>query len=171
MRTRLLRLGGEEHVLAMAMHHIISDGWSLGVLVGELSELYAAAVEARPARLPELPVQYADFAVWQRARLRDEALEAQVGFWRELLAGAPPVLALPSDRPRPPVQSWRGALHPRFRIADGGGGAARFRPARRRLAVHDPAGRLRGAAGPLRRGGDVLVGTPVANRSQPEIEG
>ena len=112
MRVVLLRLAAAEHVAVLTMHHIASDGWSSGVLVRELGALYRSAVEGQPARLttlPELPVQYADFAVWQRDWLRGEVLERKIAFWRERLAGAVP-LELPLDRPRPPAQTFGGAV-------------------------------------------------------------
>jgi amino acid adenylation domain-containing protein len=110
-RATLLRLGAEEHVLVVCMHHIVSDGWSLGVLVRDLAALYDAFRQGRPSPLPELPVQYADVAVWQRENLEGEALDQQVAYWREQLAGAPTVLELPTDRPRPAVQTFDGASH------------------------------------------------------------
>jgi alpha-ketoglutarate-dependent taurine dioxygenase/acyl carrier protein len=116
-RVSLLRLGEEEHVLLLVMHHIISDGRSLNILVDELSTLYRAFAEGRPSPLAELPVQYADFAAWQRRWLTGEVMERLVEYWRRRLAGAPPVLELPADRPRPPVQSFRGASHT-FTIPD-----------------------------------------------------
>ena len=94
------------------MHHIVSDGWSMGVLFRELSALYAAYREGRESPLPELPVQYADFAVWQREQLAGEVLDRQLAYWRERLAGAPELLELPTDHPRPPVQTYRGASVP-----------------------------------------------------------
>jgi amino acid adenylation domain-containing protein len=109
LRMFVLRLGPEEHVAPFSMHHIVSDGWSIGLFFQELTALYAAFSTGRPSPLAELPLQYADFAVWQRERLRGEALERQVGYWREQLAGSPPLLPLPTDRPRPPVQRLRGA--------------------------------------------------------------
>ncbi|HSF43683.1 MAG TPA: non-ribosomal peptide synthase/polyketide synthase [Thermoanaerobaculia bacterium] len=107
-RVSLLRMAADDHVLLPTMHHIAGDGWSAGILLRELTELYAALSSGRPAALPELPVQYADFAVWQRSWLRGEWLEAEVAHWRGTLAGLPPVLALPTDRPRPAAQSYRG---------------------------------------------------------------
>ncbi|HEY0174538.1 MAG TPA: amino acid adenylation domain-containing protein [Pyrinomonadaceae bacterium] len=116
-RVSLLRLGDEEHVLLLVMHHIITDGWSLNILIDELSTLYRAFAEGRPSPLAELPVQYADFAAWQRRWLSGEVMERLVEYWRRRLAGAPPVLELPADRPRPPAQSFRGASHA-FTIPD-----------------------------------------------------
>ena len=109
LRIKLLRLDSEEHVLLGTMHHIISDGWSLGVLVREIAALYHAYSEARPSPLAPLAVQYADFAGWQRQSLRGDALERELAYWRQQLADAPPLLELPADRPRPRVQTWLGA--------------------------------------------------------------
>ncbi len=108
-RASLLRLGDEEHVLLLNMHHIISDGWSLGVLFRELATLYEAFATGRPASLPELAIQYADYAYWQREWLQGEVLEKQLSYWRRRLNGAPALLKLPTDRPRLAVQSFRGA--------------------------------------------------------------
>jgi FkbH-like protein len=112
LRVQLLRLAPEDHALLLTMHHIISDGWSVGVLVKEVKALYNAFTEGRPSPLPELPIQYADFAVWQREWLQGEVLEAQVSYWKEQLANAPALMPLPTDHPRPPVQTLRGAKQP-----------------------------------------------------------
>ncbi|MFL6286655.1 MAG: non-ribosomal peptide synthetase, partial [Pyrinomonadaceae bacterium] len=109
LRAQLLRLGEEEHVALLTMHHIVSDGWSMGVLVREVAALYEAYSEGRESPLAELPVQYADYAVWQRGWLQGEVLDRQMSYWREQLGGALPILNLPTDRPRPAVQSYRGA--------------------------------------------------------------
>ncbi|HEX2264347.1 MAG TPA: condensation domain-containing protein, partial [Pseudonocardiaceae bacterium] len=109
MRPQLVRLDQQEHVLTVTMHHIVTDGWSTGLIDSELSVLYAAAVQGELPRLPELPVQYADFAVWQRDRLSGEVLAEQMGYWRKQLDGVAP-LELPTDRPRPAVQTKNGAL-------------------------------------------------------------
>ncbi|HST60111.1 MAG TPA: condensation domain-containing protein, partial [Longimicrobium sp.] len=108
-RAVLLRLGAEEHVLLLSMHHVVSDGWSMGVLFRELSSLYAAYREGRESPLRELAVQYADYAVWQREQLDGETLDRQLSYWRERLAGAPSLLELPTDHPRPAVQTFQGA--------------------------------------------------------------
>ncbi|MCP4662605.1 MAG: non-ribosomal peptide synthetase, partial [bacterium] len=110
-RTRLLRLEQTRHVLVQNMHHIISDGWSVGVIFRELATLlegFSAGMAAPRRGLPELPIQYADFAVWQRERLRGERLGSQLGYWIEQLGGAAALLELPGDRPRPAFQSHRG---------------------------------------------------------------
>src|SRR5215213_4424439 len=109
LRVKLLRLSESEHVVLMTMHHIITDGWSLGVLINEVAVLYRAFAEGGPVPLPELPVQYADFAIWQRERLQGEELERQLSYWRQQLAGAPALLELPTDRPRPSLQTFNGA--------------------------------------------------------------
>ena len=107
-RARLLRLVEEEHVLLVSMHHIVSDGWSMGVFWRELGALYGAFSRGGPSPLPELPIQYADYALWQRRWLSGEALDEQLGYWKEQLAGLT-VLELPTDHPRPAVQTHRGA--------------------------------------------------------------
>ncbi|HEX8495517.1 MAG TPA: amino acid adenylation domain-containing protein [Pyrinomonadaceae bacterium] len=109
VRATLLRMNADEHVLLLTLHHIVSDGWSLEVFIKELSALYESFSMGQPSPLPELPIQYADFAVWQREWLRGEVLEEQLAYWRQQLADAPTTLELPTDHPRPPVQTFRGA--------------------------------------------------------------
>ncbi len=109
LRATLLRLDREDHVLILVIHHIAFDGWSARVLVEELAALYDAFVAGRPSPLPELLIQYADFAHWQRQWLQGEVLEKQLPYWKEKLAGSPPSLNLPTDRPRPAIQTYRGA--------------------------------------------------------------
>src|SRR5438552_11975261 len=109
LRVCLLKLGPQDHVLLLTMHHIVSDGWSTGILVRELTSIYESLVDQRPIDLPRLPIQYADFARWQREWLQGEVLEKQVSYWHQQLAGAPAALELPIARPRPPVQTLRGA--------------------------------------------------------------
>jgi amino acid adenylation domain-containing protein len=115
IRAGVVRLGPEAHVLMLTLHHIVADGWSLGVLFAELATVYPAlvdrATEDLADRLPELPIQYADYALWQQTWLRDAALDNQLAYWRQQLDGAPTVLHLPTDRPRPPVQTFHGARH------------------------------------------------------------
>ncbi|MFP2913754.1 condensation domain-containing protein, partial [Pyxidicoccus sp. 3LFB2] len=94
------------------MHHIVSDGWSMDVLVREMTALYEAFCAGQPSPLPELPVQYADYSVWQRSWLQGETLGAQISWWRKQLEGAPAALELPTDRPRPAIQSFRGTTAP-----------------------------------------------------------
>ncbi|MBZ5523304.1 MAG: amino acid adenylation domain-containing protein [Acidobacteriia bacterium] len=108
VRAKLLRLAEQEHVLLVTMHHIVSDGWSMGIMVREFSRLYEAYDKGEESGLPELPVQYADFAVWQREWLQGEVLERQIGYWKKQLKGVE-ALDLPVDRPRPALMSQRGA--------------------------------------------------------------
>jgi amino acid adenylation domain-containing protein len=107
LRALLLRLADDEAILHFTVHHVVTDGWSMGVLAREVAALYGAYVAGEASPLPELEVQYGDYAAWQRAWLAGETLERQLDFWRERLAGAPPVLELPTDHPRPPVQGHR----------------------------------------------------------------
>ncbi|HEX8903565.1 MAG TPA: amino acid adenylation domain-containing protein, partial [Longimicrobiaceae bacterium] len=171
LRATLLRLGADEHVLSICMHHIVTDGWSGEIFSRELWTLYGAFRDGRASPLPELTVQYADYAAWQREHLRGEALEQQLAWWRERLAGAPALLELPTDRPRPAVQSYRGARVPvdispellgRLRRLERGAGATlhmvllgAFQVLLAKYAGTD----------------DVVVGTPVAGRTRRELEG
>ncbi|HEU0080094.1 MAG TPA: condensation domain-containing protein, partial [Longimicrobiaceae bacterium] len=170
-RARLVRIAEDDHVLLGAMHHIVSDGWSMGVFWSELVTLYHAFREGRPSPLPELPIQYADFAVWQREWVAGERLERQVAWWREHLAGAPALLELPTDRPRPALQSYRGAAH-RFGVP-----AEVAQPVRALARRHGvtPFMAFLAAFDVLmaRWSGqdDVVVGTPVAGRTRRETEG
>jgi alpha-ketoglutarate-dependent taurine dioxygenase len=110
LRVRILRTGEQEHAVLFTMHHIVADAWSAGVLVEELIALYDAYAESRPSPLPELPIQYADFALWQRELLQGETLDSLIGYWKKQLHGVAQS-NLPTDRPRPPVMSYRGAGH------------------------------------------------------------
>lgn len=110
-RAFLLRLSEQEHVLVLNVHHIVADGWSIGVLTRELAALYEAFSQGRPSPLPELPVQYADFALWQREWMQGEEMRTQLAYWKQQL-GALPALQLPTDRPRPQVLSYRGRHQP-----------------------------------------------------------
>ncbi|HEV2861259.1 MAG TPA: condensation domain-containing protein, partial [Pyrinomonadaceae bacterium] len=173
-RARLLRLGGDEHVLVVVMHHIISDGWSTGVLVGELVRLYAAYSEGGEEEAREavraLPVQYPDFAVWQNRWLESGAMESQLAYWKNQLAGAATVLQLPTDHERPAKQTHRGAQVALALSPDLTSSVKRL--AREHSAT--PFMLLLSAFYVLLRRytsqPDILVGTPVANRTRPEIE-
>ncbi|MET0399016.1 MAG: amino acid adenylation domain-containing protein, partial [Longimicrobiaceae bacterium] len=170
-RASLLRVGAEDHVLLLSMHHIVSDGWSMGVLFGELSALYAAYREGRPSPLPELPVQYADHALWQRAHLAGETLERQLAYWRERLADAPALLELPTDRPRPPVPADEGS-HESVELP--GTLLARLRALGRREGATLYMTLLAASQVLLARyaaSEDVVVGSPIAGRIRGETEG
>ncbi|HEY9883152.1 MAG TPA: condensation domain-containing protein, partial [Thermosynechococcaceae cyanobacterium] len=108
-RVKLLRLGEQEHILLLTLHHIIGDEWSVEVFIREMAVLYKAFLAGSPLSLPELPVQYTDFAYWQRQWLQRELLETQLSYWKQQLNGVPSVLQLPTDHPRPAVQTYRGA--------------------------------------------------------------
>ncbi|QIR40551.1 AMP-binding protein [Tolypothrix sp. PCC 7910] len=108
LRSQLLRLTQKEHILILCMHHIISDGWSIGILIQELAEIYKAFVQGLPSPLPELTIQYADFAYWQRQWLQGEVFRQQLHYWQQQLSGNIPVLQLPTDRPRPAIQTFTG---------------------------------------------------------------
>ncbi|HLM58539.1 MAG TPA: amino acid adenylation domain-containing protein [Pyrinomonadaceae bacterium] len=109
MRARLVRLRETEHALAVTLHHIVSDGWSLDLLLHEMATLYGAFSAGEPSPLPELTIQYADYAHWQRQALQGEALAKRLSYWRKQMGGAPAVLELPADRPRPPARTNRGS--------------------------------------------------------------
>src|SRR6185369_9609422 len=170
LRVSLLRLSAEEHAVLFAMHHIVSDGWSMGVLVREVSVLYRAFAENSPSPLPELEIQYADFAHWQRGWLQGETLGGRLGYWRHALAGAPPRLDLPTDRLRPAVQTPRGAA---LSFAVPAALSAVLKGLSRREGA-TPFMTLLAAFQTLlaRTSGrlDVSVGTPIAGRNHVEIE-
>lgn len=111
LRVSVLKLNQDEHIILFTMHHIASDSWSMSVLVNEVGTLYEAFSKGRPSPLPELPIQYADFAVWQRQWLQGQELENQQNYWKRQLSGMPPLLELPGDRPRPAQETYRGAIH------------------------------------------------------------
>jgi amino acid adenylation domain-containing protein len=170
-RARLLRLAADEHVLLLCLHHSVSDGWSLGILSRELGALYAAFTADAPHPLRPLPVQYADFAAWQREHLRGPVLARHLDFWRGALAGAPPALELPADFPRPLAESHRGVLF-RSRIAPEAAGRVRALAAAEGATLFTVL--LAGLRVVLSRWSgqdDVVVGTLVAGRTRSEVEG
>ncbi|HEX3531511.1 MAG TPA: non-ribosomal peptide synthase/polyketide synthase, partial [Thermoanaerobaculia bacterium] len=171
LRLLLVQLGAREHVLVGALHHIIGDGWSVGVLLRELSVLYAAFSAGRPSPLPELPVQYADFTVWQRSWLSSDRLEAELVYWREHLAGAPALLDLPLDRPRPAVKSQAGDRVPVVLPAVLAAGLDAIGKAQRATPFMVLLAGLNALLLRLSGQGDIVIGSPVANRTRPEIEG
>ncbi|HEX2091099.1 MAG TPA: condensation domain-containing protein, partial [Longimicrobiaceae bacterium] len=171
LRVQLLRLGEAEWALLLTLHHIVSDGWSAEVMVREVSALYDARLRGAASPLPELPVQYADYAAWQRAWLQGETLERQLAWWRERLAGAPPTLELPTDHPRPRVPGTAGgsrelALSPESALA--------LRSLARRAGTTLFMTLLAGWQALLARWSgeeEVCVGTPIAGRNRTEVEG
>ncbi|NCQ83109.1 MAG: amino acid adenylation domain-containing protein [Microcystis aeruginosa W13-18] len=171
IRITLVVLSETEHLLLVCMHHIISDGWSIEVLIHELTSLYNAYTQNQPANLAPLPIQYADFAVWQKQWLQGDVLQSQLNYWQNQLTAAPPLLSLPTDHPRPAVQSFVGtqqefSLSPKLSQAltelSHQQGVTLFMTL---LAAFDALlYRYTGS-------GDILVGTPIANRNRSEIEG
>ena len=170
MRVKVLRLGEEEHVLLVTMHHIVSDGWSMGIMAREIGQLYGAYVKGEESRLAELPVQYGDYAVWQREWLEGEVLEEQLKYWRKQLGEMEP-LDLPTDHVRPAVMSQRGAsvgfglsgeLSEKLKELSRGEGVTLFMVLLAGLQVV-----LSKYAGQQ----DIGVGTVVANRNRVEVEG
>ena len=169
-RATLVALGPDEHLLALAQHHIVSDGWSTGLFAQELAECYAAALEQREPDLPPLPLQYADYAAWQRRWLAGPAHQRQLAFWTDRLAGVPALLQLPTDRPRPRRQSFAGAcfeftlpapLTGRLRALSERHGATLFMTLLAGWALL--LSRLSGER-------DVVIGTPVANRPHAHLQ-
>jgi amino acid adenylation domain-containing protein len=170
LRVHLLRLGAQEHILLLTLHHIIADGWSLGIIERELAVLYTALLAGQPSPLPELAIQYSDFALWQQSWLQGEVLERQLAYWQEQLAAAPTLLALPTDFPRPATQSFCGEqllFTLSSELADGLHALCQQQ--------HTTLFMLLLAAWQTllyRYSGqsEILVGTPVANRRLPEVE-
>ncbi|HEY7767416.1 amino acid adenylation domain-containing protein, partial [Longimicrobium sp.] len=171
VRGRLVRMAADDHVLLLTMHHIVSDGWSLGVLHGELAALYAAFARGEPDPLPPLPVQYADYAAWHRRQVEGEVLRRQGDYWRATLAGAPELLELPADHPRPARQDFAGAS---LKVELDEALTAALMALGQRHGATLYMTLLAGWAAVLARlsGQDeVVVGTPSANRGRSEVEG
>jgi amino acid adenylation domain-containing protein len=171
LRARVIRLAGHEHVLLLTQHHVAADAWSMGVLYRELSTLYHGYATGAPASLPDLPIQYADFSIWQRRRMESELWQRQLAYWVRQLQGAPPLLELPSDRPRPAVSSYRGAeaivtlprdLHEALQALSRREGVTLFMTllAGFKLLLARWSGQS-----------DIVVGAPIAGRTHVELEG
>lgn len=170
IRAQLFKLGTTEHILQITLHHIASDGWSLTVLPKELSAIYTATLEDQPSPLPELPIQYADFAVWQRNYLQGETLESELNYWKQKLQDLPQ-LQLPTDHPRPAVQTFNGAgipikipatLTSKVKQLTQKQGTTLFMTllAVFKVLLYRYSGQE-----------SIAVGTPIANRNRSEIEG
>ena len=171
LKALLLQLGQDVHILLLVMHHIVFDIWSLGVFHRELAELYTAFSSGKQAGLPDLPVQYADFTLWQREWLQGELLADLVAYWKQQLAGAPELLELPADRPRPAVQRFEGAHHSfvlpqplvrSLKTLSRQSGCTFFMTLI--AAFQTLLARYTGQT-------DIVVGTPIANRMRSELEG
>lgn len=169
-RATLLKTAENDHVLLLTMHHIISDGWSAGVLMHELSTLYCAFARGETPSLQPLAIQYADFAFWQRQWLQGDALDAQLAYWRKQLSGAPPLLELPVDKPRPPIQSYQGSseqftiyaeLTEQLRALSRRAGTTMFMTVFAAFAL---------LLSRYSDQSDVVIGSPIANRLKQELE-
>ncbi len=171
LRATLLRLSAAEHIAMFTMHHIVSDGWSMEILVQEVGAVYAAFSNGQISPLSALPIQYADFAAWQRQWLTEEVLKSQTSYWQQQLAGAPELLELPTDHPRPAVQSFQGASHC-FELDSALSTALKTLSQQAGTTLFMT---LLAAFGTLlhRYTGsiDLVIGSPIANRNRPEIEG
>ncbi len=170
VRFTLVRFSEDDHRLLVTWHHIVADGWSFRLFERELGEFYTARMTGRTASLPDLPIQYADYALWQRQRLQGEKRETQLTYWKEQLAGAPNLLSLPTDRPRPAVQTYRGAAHKmvlQFGLVDGLKDLSRQENATLFMvllaAFQTLLYRLSGEK-------DITVGSPIAGRNMVETE-
>ncbi|MBW4569107.1 MAG: amino acid adenylation domain-containing protein [Tolypothrix carrinoi HA7290-LM1] len=171
VRATLLRLSKGEHVLLVTMHHIITDGWSCNVFLRELSTLYAAFSTNQPSPLPELPIQYADFTIWQRDRIQGKFLATQLNYWQQQLQGELPVLQLPTDRPRPTVTSFAGAKQ-YFTFSKN------LTDALGQLSQQEDATLFMSLLAAFNillyhytDQEDVVIGSPIANRNRAELEG
>lgn len=171
LRTGLYRLAEEDHVLLIAVHHIACDGWSMGVFVRELGTLYEVYSKGQEASLPELPVQYTDFARWQRAWLSGETLEGQLSYWRRRLQGSPQALEVPTDRPRPAMESHRGARYS-FPVSE------TLRAGLEQLSREQGVTLFMTLLGAFQvllsrycGHDDIVVGSPIAGRNRAELEG
>nr|WP_233466978.1 non-ribosomal peptide synthetase [Dolichospermum flos-aquae] len=170
LRVKLWQVAPDEYVLLLAIHHIAADGWSMGILIDELSAYYRSFSMGSSVELPELSIQYADFAVWQRQWLTNQVLERQLSYWKQQLTGAPPLLELPTDRPRPAIQTFRGGteqlqldsqLTQQLKKLSQKSGSTLFMTLLAGFVVL--LSRYSGQT-------DLVVGSPIANRNRQEIE-
>ncbi len=170
MRARLYRTGERQYLLYYNVHHIAYDGWSMGIFARELAAIYDAFAAGEPSPLPELPVQYLDFALWQRQWLQGEVLERQLAYWRQQLASVPP-LEMPTDRPRPPVRTHDGAAVPLELAGHAAGELKAFAQREGSTLFIVLTAAFKALLHHWTTQEDVSVGTLIANRRRPEIEG
>ncbi|MCA1453647.1 amino acid adenylation domain-containing protein [Bradyrhizobium sp. BRP22] len=171
IRGRLIRMAEKDYVFLLTQHHIVSDGWSMGVLIRELSALYRAFVVGGQDPLPPLEIQYPDYAVWQRQWLTGERLQRQIDYWRQKLAGAPAVLELPTDRPCPPIRSLSGASLPVEIDADLAMGIRRLGQRHGTTTFMVMLAAWAAVLSRLSGQSDLVIGTPIANRDRRKVEG
>ncbi|MDO8052406.1 condensation domain-containing protein, partial [Janthinobacterium sp. SUN211] len=170
LRARLIVLGEDAYVFLLTFHHIVFDAWSMGVLVGEVAALYSAFVEGTVPLLPELALQYADFAHWQRQRLAGEVLQQQLDYWKTQLQGAPALLSLPTDRPRPAVQTHEGGMVPVVIPAHVAKGLHRISQQAQATLFMALAAAFNVLLSRYAGQDDICIGTPIANRQRAELE-
>ncbi|OEZ96701.1 tyrocidine synthase 3 [Duganella sp. HH101] len=171
IRARLLRLSESEHIVLLTMHHIVSDGWSSGILVNEVAALYGAYVQRQPSPLPELPIQYADFAHWQRQWLSGQVLQQQLDYWQGHLTGAPALLTLPTDHPRPAHQTHRGATQPLTLSATTTAALNALSRQKQSTLFMTLTAAFNVLLSRYAGQDDICIGTPIANRNRAETEG
>ncbi|NDJ21055.1 amino acid adenylation domain-containing protein [Nostoc sp. B(2019)] len=171
LRVKLLRLGQEEHIILLTMHHIVSDGWSIDVLLRELATLYQAFCNGQPSPLPTLPIQYVDFAAWQRKWLQGEVLKTQISYWLKHLNNAPKVLELPTDYPRPAIQTFRGSTYS-FKLSDKlSFSLNKFSQQQGSTLFMTLLAAFQTLLWRYTGSEDIVIGSPIANRNRAEIEG
>src|SRR5581483_4355167 len=171
IRARVLRLSAQDHVVLLTVHHIVSDGWSQRILIGEVSALYQAFSQGRPSPLAELPVQYADYALWQRGWLQAEELQRQLGYWKERLGSGVAPLELPTDRPRPPVPSHQGASWSFALSTELTGGLKELARAEGVTLYMVLLGAFQVLLSRYSGQSDIVVGSPIAGRRHQQLEG
>ncbi|MFC4159172.1 amino acid adenylation domain-containing protein [Chitinimonas lacunae] len=171
LRAHLVKLDATTHLLLLTMHHIVSDGWSMGIVKRELSALYQAHTSGQTASLPPLPIQYADFSVWQRNWLQGPLLARQVEYWKRRLEGAPAVLELPTDRPRPASRTLQGAAVPLALSAELSGRLRQLSRQAQTTLFMTLAAVFNVLLHRYSQQDDISIGYPVANRQRAEIEG
>lgn len=170
LRAKLLRLDVEDHVILLTFHHIVSDGWSTDILIREVAALYKAFCAAKPSTLPQLPIQYADFAVWQRQWLEGEGLKNQLAYWQQQLSGELPILQLPTDRPRPTVQTYAGNTLSFVLPASLSEGLNTLSKQEGVTLFMTLLAAFKTLLYRYTSETDILVGSPIANRNRAEIE-
>jgi amino acid adenylation domain-containing protein len=170
LRACLLVFNTNKHVLFLTMHHIVSDGWSLGVLFRELATIYEAFAAGKPSPLPSLPIQYADFAVWQREALQGAALQRQLDYWKAKLSTAPPVLDLPADKTRPAVQQFHGAQKVRYLPQSLTQELKNVSTEHRGTLFMTLLAAFKVLLWRYTNQPDIVVGSPIANRTRAETE-
>jgi amino acid adenylation domain-containing protein/FkbH-like protein len=170
VRATLIRVQSDDHWFVLNIHHIVSDEWSLKICFRELSELYAANCEQRAPQLPELAIQYADYSVWQRESLKGEMLEEQLAFWREQLKGTPPVLELPTDHPRPAMQTFRGTIQSRVLRRELAESLTQLGARHGATLFMVTLAAFKALLNRYTQQEDVVIGSPIAGRNRMETE-